>query len=97
MIHRFVRFAGLLSVWWTTIAFADSPPSSPQELLKSFAQTWRESDWQQKGRFSPNGYMRKEGGEGWQARIRVIQGLVQHGRASVPVLLETLKTGDAPQ
>lgn len=97
MSRRFVPFAGLLSVWWTTIAFADSPPPSPQELLKSFAQTWRESDWQQKGRFLPNGYMRKEGGEGWQARMRVMRELVQHGRASVPLLLETLKTGNAPQ
>jgi len=97
MFHRFIWSAGLLGVCWTTIALAESPEQSPQDLFTSFSQTWREADWQQKGRSSPNGYMRKEGDEGWQARMRVMQGLVRHGRASMPVLLETLKTGDAPQ
>ena len=97
MIQRFVWFAGLLGVCWATFALAECPEQSPQDLLTSFSQTWREADWQQKGRFSPSGYMRKEGDEAWQARMRVLQGLVRHGRASVPLLLETLKTGDVPQ
>jgi len=97
MFHRFVWFAGLLGVCWAATALAESPKPSPQELLESFSQTWQESDWQQKGRSSPSGYMRQEGDEDWHARMQVMQGLVRHGRASVPVLLETLQTGDAPQ
>lgn len=97
MFHRFVWFAALLGVGCATIALAESPQQSPQELLRSFSQTWREANWQQKGRSSPNGYMSSKDDESWQTRMRVMQGLVRHGRASVPVLLETLKTGDPPQ
>jgi len=79
------------------VSWAAEPPSAPGDWLNHFSQHWREADWQQKGRFSPGGYMRPLEDDGWQARMRAIQGCVRHGGTSVAVLLDKLRAGDAPE
>lgn len=97
MYYKIVSLAGMIGLCWATIAIAEGPQQSPQELLKSFSQTWREADWQQKAGSQSAGYMRRSDDEGWQARMRAMQALVQHGGDAIPLLLETLRTGDMPQ
>ena len=80
----------------TSIAWAAEPPASPRDWLNQFSEQWREDDWQQKGRSSAGGYMRPLEDDGWQARMRAMQGCVRHEGASIAVLLDKLRTGDAP-
>ena len=80
-----------------TISWAAAPQSEPRDLLNRFSKHWREDDWQNKGRFSPAGYMRPLDDEGWKARMRAMQGCVQHSGASVAVLLDGLRSSDAPE
>lgn len=79
-----------------TISWAAEPPPAPRDWLNHLSQHWREDDWQQKRRFSP-GYMRPLEDDGWQVRMREMQGCVRHDETSVAVLLDKLRTGDAPE
>lgn len=79
-----------------TISWAAEPSLAPRDWLRQFSQHWREDDWQQKRRFSA-GYMRPLEDDGWQARMRALQECVRHDGTSVAVLLDKLRTGDAPQ
>ena len=81
----------------TAIAWTAEPPPSARDHLKHFSQHWREDDWQQKGRSSPGGYMRPLEDDGWQARMRALQGCVRHDGASIAILLDRLRSGDAPE
>lgn len=85
----------VLMVGCATISWAAEPPPMPRAWLNHFSQNWREDDWQQKRRTV--GYMRPLEDDGWQARMRAMQGCVRHEGASVAVLLDKLRTGDAPE
>jgi len=80
-----------------TISWGAEPQPAPREWLNRFSQHWRDDDWQNKRRFSRAGYMRPLDDEGWKARMLAMQGCVQHGGASVAVLLDGLRSGDAPE
>lgn len=97
MFHNAVSLAGMVGVCWATFALAEEPRQSPREWLEAFSQNWREADWRQKAGPRTVGYMRCSGDEGWRARMRAMQRFVQRGGDSIPLLLETLKTGGAPQ
>ena len=76
---------------------ADEPVDSPETWVERFTADWDEAAWTEKPRFRPAGYMRDAKDDGWQTRMRALQQLVLHGEASVPVLVELLRSGDAPQ
>ncbi|MCP4788588.1 MAG: redoxin domain-containing protein [Fuerstiella sp.] len=73
------------------------PAESPQELLRRFVKSWDESHWMQKSGRRPNGYMLAADDSGWGVRMRTMQGLVAHGEAAVPVLIQALKSESIPE
>lgn len=78
-------------------ASASDKDRTPEQWMSYFSQNWNEADWIQKSRFAPAGYMRPNQDKGWQARMLALQGLVKHGKKSIPILLENLKHGEMPQ
>lgn len=74
---------------------AVSPNKSPAEIIQDFSKNWDETTWRPK--LFRGGYMRPLNDTGWKARMLALQGLVRHGKAAVPVLVKTLKTGTVPQ
>ncbi len=77
------------------VVAADKSSKTPAEILKEFADSWKDSDWQPKN--FRGGYMRPLDDAGWKARMLALQQLVQHGKIAVPTLTKTLKTGSAPE
>jgi hypothetical protein len=78
----------------TTVRANDLTPgekASPPELLEQFNAAWDESHW------TPNGYMLKADDPGWKIRMRVLRGLVAHGPAAGPVLLNALQSDSTPE
>ena len=69
---------------------------SPQELLRQFAAAWDESHWTAKSRRTPGGYMMGDDDRGWQVRMRVMQGLIAHGKSAVPILTKALNSKSIP-
>lgn len=78
-------------------AKASEKARTPEQWMTYFSQNWKEVDWLHKNRLAPDGYMRPDRDKGWQARMLALQGLVKHGKKSIPILLETLKHGETPQ
>jgi hypothetical protein len=97
MFHKSLSIAGVLGLCCATMARSAEPQQAPRDWLNYFSENWREGDWQQKGRSQPAGYMRPQEDTAWQARMRAMQGCVQQRDGAIPLLLETLRTGDTPQ
>ena len=81
----------------TNAGDAISPGESPQSLLRGFTENWDESQWKQKSGRRRIGYMLAEDDVGWKVRMQTLQGLVAHGKAAVPVLLQALKSDSVPE
>lgn len=92
MNHRTVWLTGVMALCGAPISWAEKQPPGP---LAAFSEIWNEADWQQKAGAHPLGYMRPEGDEGWQARMRTMQGFVRRGDDVIPLLLDPSLTVSA--
>jgi hypothetical protein len=97
MLARILSLVVALKLCCATTLPAAEPSKTPRQWLDHFSRHWQEGDWKQKGRFSPAGYMRPLEDDGWQARMRAMQGCAKYPDSSIPVLLTKLRTGDAPE
>lgn len=76
-----------------TGAMADERENSPKILLRQFAEGWADDAWEPKGEGRFSRYIRSLNDEGWQVRLRTIQGLIAAGEKSVAPLIELLRDG----
>lgn len=97
MSVRVAWIAGALSLICATMVGADEPQGTSDYWLTCFSENWSETDWQKKTPRHLAGYMRPRDDEGWQARMRSLQGCVQQGDAAVSVLLEALHSMSEPE
>jgi len=84
-------FAGLVVACHSVRAA--EPPRSPGQWVTWFSRQYDDSAWTNKSLFRPAGYIWPTGNNGWQTRMRAMQGLVLRGKASIAPLVTMLKTG----
>lgn len=97
MLNKAFWIAGLVALGGAAIALAAESQQTPRDWREHFSQHWDETAWEQNGRSQPAGYIRRQDDAGWQARMRAMQGGLRDEKQAIPLLLETLRTGDAPQ
>ncbi len=81
----------VLAAAWAGLAPQAAHSRSPEQWIEYFSEHWRDDGWG-----SPP-YMRTANDNGWQVRMRALQGLVAAGGPAVKPLLRVLEQGDPNQ
>jgi hypothetical protein len=78
-------------------SYGEDSARSPQEWMQYFREGWDENLWEQGNGRQAEGYMRTVEDAGWKRRMLAFQGCVQQAAAALPILLDTLRNGSAPE